>query len=25
VPWCSDYPETQSLELLASRIMPEFR
>lgn len=25
IPWCSDYPETTSLELLASRIMPEFR
>lgn len=25
VPWCADYPETQSLELLAERIMPEFR
>lgn len=25
IPWCSDYPETTSLELLANRIMPEFR
>lgn len=25
VPWCSDYPATQSLELLATRVMPEFR
>ncbi|MEO6651841.1 MAG: hypothetical protein ABIP17_04195, partial [Ilumatobacteraceae bacterium] len=25
VPWCSDYPETESLELLATRIMPEVR
>ena len=25
VPWCSDYPETRSLELLAERIIPEFR
>lgn len=25
IPWCSDYPETTSLELLATRIMPEFR
>jgi F420-dependent oxidoreductase-like protein len=25
IPWCSDYPDTTSLELLATRIMPEYR
>jgi alkanesulfonate monooxygenase SsuD/methylene tetrahydromethanopterin reductase-like flavin-dependent oxidoreductase (luciferase family) len=25
VPWCSDYPDTTTLELLAQRVMPEFR
>ncbi len=25
VPWCSDYPDTQSLRLFAERVMPEFR
>jgi len=25
VPWCSDYPDTQTLELLATEVMPEFR
>jgi len=25
VPWCADYPDTQTLELLAHEIMPEFR
>jgi alkanesulfonate monooxygenase SsuD/methylene tetrahydromethanopterin reductase-like flavin-dependent oxidoreductase (luciferase family) len=25
VPWCADYPETQSLDLFATRVMPEFR
>lgn len=25
IPWCSDYPETRSLELLAERVVPEFR
>ena len=25
VPWCSDYPDTETLELFASEIMPEFR
>lgn len=25
VPWCSDYPETQSLRLLAEQVMPNFR
>jgi F420-dependent oxidoreductase-like protein len=25
VPWCSDYPDTETLELLAGEIMPEFR
>ncbi len=25
VPWCSDYPETTSLELLANEVMPSFR
>ena len=24
-PWCSDYPEMESLELLATKVMPEFR
>jgi F420-dependent oxidoreductase-like protein len=25
VPWCSDYPDAETLELFASRVMPEFR
>ena len=25
IPWCSDYPDTTSLELLATQVMPEFR
>jgi F420-dependent oxidoreductase-like protein len=25
VPWCSDYPETESLRLFAERVMPNFR
>lgn len=25
IPWCADYPDTQSLELFATRVMPEFR
>ena len=25
VPWCSDYPATESLERLATEVMPEFR
>jgi F420-dependent oxidoreductase-like protein len=25
VPWCSDYPETESLRLLAEKVMPNFR
>jgi len=25
VPWCSDYPETESLELFATKVMPNFR
>ena len=25
VPWCADYPDTETLELLATRIMPEYR
>jgi F420-dependent oxidoreductase-like protein len=25
IPWCSDYPGTETLELLASEVMPEFR
>jgi F420-dependent oxidoreductase-like protein len=25
IPWCADYPETESLELFATRVMPEFR
>jgi F420-dependent oxidoreductase-like protein len=24
IPWCADYPETESLRLLATRVMPEF-
>ena len=24
-PWCSDYPDTQTLELFARHVMPEFR
>jgi F420-dependent oxidoreductase-like protein len=24
VPWCADYPDTQSLELFASKVMPAF-
>jgi alkanesulfonate monooxygenase SsuD/methylene tetrahydromethanopterin reductase-like flavin-dependent oxidoreductase (luciferase family) len=24
-PWCSDYPDTTTLELFATRVMPEFR
>jgi len=24
-PWCSDYPETTSMELLAQRVVPEVR
>ena len=24
-PWCSDYPEMESMELLATKVMPEFR
>jgi alkanesulfonate monooxygenase SsuD/methylene tetrahydromethanopterin reductase-like flavin-dependent oxidoreductase (luciferase family) len=24
-PWCSDYPEMESLELLAEKVIPEFR
>ena len=23
--WCSDYPDTQSLELFATKVVPEFR
>ena len=25
IPWCSDYPETESLKLLATKVMPNFR
>ena len=25
VPWCSDYPDTETLTLLAEQVMPEFR
>jgi F420-dependent oxidoreductase-like protein len=25
VPWCSDYPEGESMELLATKVAPEFR
>ena len=25
VPWCSDYPSTESLQLFAGKVMPEFR
>jgi alkanesulfonate monooxygenase SsuD/methylene tetrahydromethanopterin reductase-like flavin-dependent oxidoreductase (luciferase family) len=25
VPWCSDYPSTESLQLFAAKVMPEFR
>ena len=25
VPWCSDYPDTETLELFATEVMPEFR
>ena len=25
VPWCSDYPDTETLELLATRVVPQFR
>jgi alkanesulfonate monooxygenase SsuD/methylene tetrahydromethanopterin reductase-like flavin-dependent oxidoreductase (luciferase family) len=25
VPWCRDYPDTESLRLFAERVMPEFR
>jgi hypothetical protein len=25
VPWCSDYPEHETLHLLAEHVLPEFR
>jgi hypothetical protein len=25
VPWCSDYPDTETLTLLAEKVMPQFR
>jgi hypothetical protein len=25
VPWCRDYPDTESLALLADKVVPEFR
>jgi hypothetical protein len=24
VPWCSDYPESETLRLFAEQVMPEF-
>jgi F420-dependent oxidoreductase-like protein len=24
IPWCADYPDTETMELLATRVMPEF-
>jgi len=24
IPWCADYPDTETMELLAKRVMPEF-
>jgi F420-dependent oxidoreductase-like protein len=25
IPWCSDYPDTETMRLLATQVMPEFR
>jgi alkanesulfonate monooxygenase SsuD/methylene tetrahydromethanopterin reductase-like flavin-dependent oxidoreductase (luciferase family) len=25
VPWCADYPDTETLELFATEVVPEFR
>ena len=25
IPWCSDYPETESMELFATKVIPQFR
>ena len=25
VPWCSDYPDTETLTLLAQKVIPQFR
>ena len=25
IPWCSDYPSTETLELFATKVMPNFR
>ena len=25
IPWCADYPDTETLELFAARVLPEFR
>jgi alkanesulfonate monooxygenase SsuD/methylene tetrahydromethanopterin reductase-like flavin-dependent oxidoreductase (luciferase family) len=25
IPWCTDYPDTTSIELFATHVMPEFR
>jgi alkanesulfonate monooxygenase SsuD/methylene tetrahydromethanopterin reductase-like flavin-dependent oxidoreductase (luciferase family) len=25
IPWCSDYPDTETLELFATQVMPNFR
>jgi F420-dependent oxidoreductase-like protein len=25
IPWCADYPETETMELLATQVMPNFR
>jgi len=24
IPWCADYPDTETMELLATKVMPEF-
>ena len=25
IPWCADYPDTETLELFATQVMPSFR
>ena len=25
VPWCADYPDTETLDLFAEKVMPQFR
>jgi alkanesulfonate monooxygenase SsuD/methylene tetrahydromethanopterin reductase-like flavin-dependent oxidoreductase (luciferase family) len=25
IPWCSDYPDTETMDLFASEVMPNFR